>query len=279
MHCTAASPDRPATRERLADVRIVITGAAGRIGRQMTLELADSHELVLLDRKQPKARKWIRVDLTKRGPRRRYGPDSPVFSWEHHLEGADAVLHLAGNPSPRASLPDALRANVEGTWNVLEAASRQGVPRVVYASSNWVVRREIEAAHARNELPIRPPAGASPDTAYGLSKAAAELAGRMAVEDGRIDCFVTARIGRLEPRPVATERLSVPHRITIGRTDLRMLLRLCLERPLRGYHLVYGVSPVPSAAFDLDSTRRLLNWSPVDIPEGPTVEDRVTKTA
>jgi hypothetical protein len=58
-----------------------------------------------------------------------------------------------------------------------------------------------------------------------------------------------------------------------------MLLRLCLERPLRGYHLVYGVSPVPSAAFDLDSTRRLLNWSPVDIPEGPTVEDRVTKTA
>lgn len=260
-------------------MRIVITGAAGRIGRQMRLELADSHELVLLDRKPPKARKWIRADITKRGPRRRYRPDSTVFSWEHHLDGADAVLHLAGNPSPRASLPDALRANVEGTWNVLEAASRQGVSRVVYASSNWVVRRELQAAHARDSLPLQPPEGTSPDTAYGLSKAAAELAGRMAVEDGRIDCFVAARIGRVEPRPIARERLSIQDRITIGRTDLRMLLRLCLERPLHGFHLVYGVSPVPGAAFNLDSTRRLLDWSPVDIPKGPAVEGRATKTA
>jgi hypothetical protein len=245
----------------------------------MRLELADSHELVLLDRKAPKARKWICADITKRGPRRRYRPASAVFSWEHHLDGADAVLHLAGNPSPRASLPNALRANVEGTWNVLEAASRQGVSRVVYASSNWVVRREIQAAHARDSFPLPPPVGTSPDTAYGLSKAAAELAGRMAVEGGKIDCFVAARIGRVELRPVATERLSIEDRIIIGRTDLRMLLRLCLERPLHGFHLVYGVSPVPGAAFDLDSTRRLLDWSPVDIPESPPVQGRTAKTA
>ena len=259
-------------------MRIVITGAAGRIGRQMTLELGNSHELVLLDRLRPKAGKWIRADLTKRGSGRRRGPDGPI-SWERYLEGADAILHLAGNAGPRDSLPEVLKTNVEGTWNLLEAASRQGVPRVVFASSNWVVRRELNDLHARNELPLRGVDRPSPNTPYGLSKAAAELAGRMVVEDGRIACFVGVRIGRVESRPLAKERSSMPDRLTLGTADLRQLLRLCLERPLRGFHLVYGVSPVPGAAFDLDSTRRLLDWSPVDIPEGPPVQGRAAKTA
>jgi uronate dehydrogenase len=264
---------------RLADVRIVITGAAGRIGRQMILELSDSHEIVALDRRQPRARRWHCVDLTKGGLRRRYAPDSGAFSWERYFEGADAVLHLAGNASPRDSMAEVLQTNVQGTWNVLEAASRQGVPRIVFASTNWVVRRELLDLYVRDELPLRGIERLSPNTPYGLSKAAAELAGRMAVEDGRIACFIGVRIGRVEARPLTKTKGSLGDRLTIGAADLRTLLRLCLERPLKGFHLVYGVSPVPGAAFDLDTTRRLLDWSPVDIPERPAVCGRAEKTA
>jgi uronate dehydrogenase len=260
-------------------MRVVITGAAGRIGRQMRLELSDSHEVVALDRRQPRAGRWHRADLTKRGPRRRYVPDDGSFSWEPYFEGADAVLHLAGNAGPHDSMEAVLRTNVLGTWNVLEAASRQGVPRVVFASTNWVVRRELLDLHARDELPLRGVERPSPTTPYGLSKVAAELAGRMAVEEGLIACFVGVRIGRVESRPLPKDKGSLGDRLTIGTADLRMLLRLCLERPLEGFHLVYGVSPVPGAAFDLDTTRRLLDWTPADIPESPSNPGRAEKTA
>ncbi len=259
-------------------MKIVITGAVGRIGRQMVLELEDSHELVLLDRRQPGNSDSIRADLTGKPPRRRYGPDSPVFGWEHHLEGADAVLHLAGNPSPRAALTDALRGNVEGTWNVLEAAARHGVPRVVYASSYWAVRRELEDT-AADPGPIPDPAHPSPNTPYGLSKAAAELAGRMAVESGSIECFVAVRIGAVIWKPARDFVPPVRERSALGVADLRTILRLCLERPLSGFHVVYGISPIPDRLVDLESTRRTLEWAPLELHEDPAVEPGSPKHA
>lgn len=258
-------------------MKIVITGAVGRIGRVMVQELADRHELTLLDRRQRRNFESIRADLTRRAPRWRYGPGSNVFSWEHHLEGADAILHLAGNPSPRASLPDALRGNVEGTANVLEAAARHGVPRIVYASSFWAVRRALRDAAARGAGPIPDPLHASPNTPYGLSKAAAELAGQMAVEAGRIDCFLAVRIGAVNWRPPREPVDPIQRRCAVGVADLRTILRLCLERPLHGYHVVYGISPVPDGLIDLEATRRLLGWSPLETHESPAVEFRVTQ--
>ena len=259
-------------------MKIVITGAVGRIGRQMVMELEDRHELVLLDRRHPGPKGSIRADITAKPPRRRYGPASPVFAWEHHLEGADAVLHLAGNPSPHASLPDALRGNVEGTWNVLEAAARNGVPRVVYASSYWAVRRELEEKAAAVSGPIADPHHPSPNTPYGLSKAAAELAGRMAVEAGDIDCFLAVRIGAVKWKPPRDESAPAAERSAIGTADLRTILRLCLERPLSGFHVVYGISPIPNRIVDLETTRRVLDWSPLELHEDPATEPRVTQT-
>ena len=259
-------------------MKIVITGAVGRIGRHMVLDLEDRHELVLLDRRHPAKSGSIRADITAKPPRRRYGPASPVFAWEHHLEGADAVLHLAGNPSPRASLPDALRGNVEGTWNVLEAAARNGVSRIVYASSYWAVRRELEDKAAALSGPIADPHHPSPNTPYGLSKAAAELAGRMAVEAGDIDCFLAVRIGAVKWKPPREADAPAAERSAIGTADLRTILRLCLERPLSGFHVVYGISPSPDRIVDLETTRRVLDWSPLELHEDPATEPRVTQT-
>ena len=259
-------------------MKIVVTGAVGRIGRQMVMELEDQHELVLLDRRQSGKTGSICADITAKPARRRYRPASPVFAWEHHLECAGAVLHLAGNPSPLASLTDALRSNVEGTWNILEAAARNGVPKVVYASSCWAVRRQLDDTSESRSGPIADPHHSSPNTPYGLSKAAAELAGRMAVEAGSIDCFLAVRIGTVKwkpPREIGTPGVEGS---AIGVADLRTILRLCLERPLTGFHVVYGISPIPHRIVDLETTRRVLDWSPLELHEDPTAEPRVTHT-
>jgi nucleoside-diphosphate-sugar epimerase len=84
--------------------------------------------------------------------------------------GADVIFHQAAMRSVPRSVADPLGANasnVNGTLNVLEAARRAGVRRVVYASSSSVYGD-------RPELPKRedqPPAPISP---YAVSKAAGE---------------------------------------------------------------------------------------------------------
>ncbi|MCZ9341959.1 NAD-dependent epimerase/dehydratase family protein, partial [Streptomyces sp. TRM76130] len=50
------------------------------------------------------------------------------------VRGVDAILHLAGI-SLEAPFEKILKANIEGTYNVYEAAREEGVGRVVLASS------------------------------------------------------------------------------------------------------------------------------------------------
>ncbi len=89
---------------------------------------------------------------------------------ERVVAGAAVVFHQAAMRSVPRSVADPLGANdhnVNGTLNVLEAARRAGVKRVVYASSSSVYGD-------RPELPKRedqPPAPISP---YAVSKAAGE---------------------------------------------------------------------------------------------------------
>lgn len=54
------------------------------------------------------------------------------------VRGVDAVIHLAGI-SLEASFDKILKANIEGTYNLYEAAREEGVRRVVSASSNHAV--------------------------------------------------------------------------------------------------------------------------------------------
>ena len=100
----------------------------------------------------------------------------------------------------------------------------------------------------------------------------------MAVDAGSIDCFVAVRIGAVKWKPPRDAAQPVQERSALGVADLRTILRLCLERPLRGFHVVYGISPIPDRLVDLEITRRTLDWSPQEIHEGPAVEPRVTQT-
>jgi UDP-glucose 4-epimerase len=93
----------------------------------------------------------------------------PADALERVLAGADYVFHLAAlKHRTAAGAPRALLAgNVIGTWELLSAAARAGVRKVVFASSLF--------AHGGRQAPAQkeddPP---RPDTAYGVSKLAGE---------------------------------------------------------------------------------------------------------
>jgi uronate dehydrogenase len=70
---------------------------------------------------------------------------------------------LAGVPE-EAEWEKVLALNIEGCFNVFEAARRQGVKRVIFASSNHAVGFHRRERFIDNTVVPRP------DTRYGVSK-------------------------------------------------------------------------------------------------------------
>ena len=247
-------------------MRVVITGAAGRIGRQMVEELSDAYELCLIDRVRLPRRRSIVADLSLShgGPLKRTWQRFGRWGWIDLFRGVDVVLHLAADVRNDAPWDSVYVNNIKATWNVLEAAARYQVPRVIFASSNWAVRSLEQSLAPACYQPGGPKIGsaASPQPLgpYGISKALGELAGRMFVDQRQLHSFVAVRIGAYGPEPDETdERLRA---IWVGVEDLRSLLRRCVESSSRGFHVVYGVSGQTTAPYDLSYTCNFLSWQP-----------------
>jgi len=237
-------------------MRIIITGAAGRIGSTLVEELSGEHELCLMDRTAVPGRTSLVTDLTVSQELR-----TNIF------EGYAAVIHLAADARNLAPWESVLHDNIEATWNVIEAAARNNVRRVIFASSNWAVKaREralAPACYADSGPKIASDFAPQPLYPYGLSKAFGELAGRMFVDGGQLGSFVAVRIGYYHPDPPEDENL---RRLWIGSQDLRSLFRRCVEAEFEGFHVVYGISAQTTAPYDLSYSRHLLSWEPRQSP-------------
>ena len=246
-------------------MRVVVTGAAGQIGSAMVEELSGSHELCLIDRSPISGRESIAADLSRsRG--RRWCVVGPA-RWTETFRGADVVLHLAADRSPKAPWQRVSRDNVQGTWNVIETAAMHRVRRVVFASSNWSVKATERALAPGCYTPEGPKIDSDtpprPLTPYGISKAFGELIGRTFVDEGKLGAFVAVRLGSCLLGPPKNQEKSY---LWIGTQDLRSLLRRCVEAEFEGFHVVYGVSAQPTSPYDLSYTCRLLSWKPQQLP-------------
>src|SRR5439155_17045837 len=98
-------------------MRVIITGAAGRIGSQLVAELSGSHELCLIDRRQMEVKNSIVADLSTRpvtnGWRSWFKTKS--WRWSDAFEKADVVVHLAANIEPLAPWQKVLPDNIQAT--------------------------------------------------------------------------------------------------------------------------------------------------------------------
>jgi nucleoside-diphosphate-sugar epimerase len=105
------------------------------------------------------------------------------------MEGHDAVIHLAAIPSPRNAAPEVVfGTNVQGTWNVLQAAYESGIGKVVLCSSECATG----LCYQKGErpplyLPVDEAHPLRPTEPYSLSKQLGEAAGESFSRRGGIE--------------------------------------------------------------------------------------------
>ncbi|WP_345650453.1 NAD(P)-dependent oxidoreductase [Streptomyces tremellae] len=227
---------------------VLLTGAAGGLGTLMRgLLPAHGYELRLFDavpvEGEPDA---ITADLADTGALR------------EAVRGVDAVLHLAGI-SLESTFEKILRANVEGTYNLYEAARAEGVGRIVYASSNHAVGYTPRPAGGEPLVPVDTPR--RPDTFYGLSKCFGEDLAQLYWDKHGIET-VSVRIGSCFPEPTTVRMLS----LWMSPADGARLFHAALTAQGVGHTVVYGSSANTRLWWDLSSARAL-GYEPQDDSE------------
>lgn len=241
-------------------MKVLVTGAAGSIGRVVTVGLADrGHTVVGLDRvPQPDGTDmaWYTADCA----------DADAVAAVFGEESFDAVVHLAGHPG-EANLPDSLTSHVVTTAALLDAMVEHDVRRFVYAGSNHAVGRT-----PRTELltvDTRP----RPDTFYGVGKVAAEAVMSLYADRYGIDA-VSCRIGSFLERPESVRNLST----WLSHDDCVRMVEAAITAPAPGYAVLYGISDNTRAWWDLEPGRAL-GYEPLDDAEefasqiGPSADD------
>lgn len=222
---------------------ILLTGAAGTIGTALARGLpAYGHRLRLLDSRPVAGNDTVVADITDR--------DALAAA----MDGIDAVVHFAGlvNEGPFDGL---LRANIDGTYNVFDAAHRAGVRRIVYASSGRAVGFTARAPMVGVDVPPRP------DGYYGLSKVFGEALGRL-YSDRYGMAVACLRIGTFGEQPTMPRELS----LWLSPGDAVRLVHACLTYPDLSYAVVYGISANTRAWWDL-APGHAVGYHPVDDAE------------
>lgn len=228
--------------------RILITGAAGRIGQVLREGLRDTNTILRLcditELSEPqKNEEIVNADV------------SDFSSMDHAMKNVDCVVHLAGIPT-EAPWENLSAINIDGTYNIFETARRNNVKRIVFASSNHTVGfyrlpNEID----NNVLP-------RPDTLYGVTKVFGEALGRFYVDKYNLS-VACIRIGSFEERPCEERHL----RTWISHRDLVQLVHKCIIAPEFNYLTIYGVSANSRKKWDNDEVAKFLNYHPQDNAE------------
>jgi len=239
--------------------RILITGAAGRIGTVLKQKLASHYDLVLADVipiDDPAGCIVIRGDIADMEAARRM------------VEGADVVVHMAANPDPNASWESLLEPNVIGLYNIFEAAHAANCRRVIYASSIHTIMGYPADQQVSTNMPVRPL------DLYGATKVWGEALARCYADQRGLSA-ICLRLGWVidgADRAIQLTRetvLSRPHGddldMILTYDDLVRLITASIEAPasLR-YGIFHGISDNRWKRLDISDAREVLGYNPRD---------------
>lgn len=236
-------------------MRVVVTGAAGRVGKVVARYLGDNgFDVVATDREVGR-----RADL---------GDLGQVFGV---LAGADAVVHLGAIPAPEGWPSETVFTNnTVAQFNVFEACATLGIGRVVSASSLSAYGYPFQHRWSEPEyFPLDEQHPLVPQDAYGLSKAVGEqiaaaycrrtggtavsLRFSTVVDEQTVAHFAGIMTGK--PEIGACSLWSYVHVMDVAR-----ICEAALTTPLEGHHAVLWTAS--DALADTPTDELLDRWYP-----------------
>ena len=234
-------------------MRIFFTGGSGKAGKHVAPYLAEhGHQVTnadLVPLRHPDVDD-LTVDLTDAGDT--YSamaglanldeldlPEQPTY---------DAVVHFAAVPRILLrSDATTYAANVLSTYNVLEAATRLGIPKIVFASSETTYGICFAQGERRPAyVPVDEEHPTVPEDAYAMSKVASETTARSFHARTGIDIYGLRINNVIEPHeyaelfPPFLEDPSLRRRNVfayIDTRDLGQIVQCCLETDGLGYEV------------------------------------------
>ncbi len=243
--------------------RIIFTGGTGKAGRHAVPHLlAKGYKILNVDLKPldlPGVNTLI-TDITDSG--QVFNAFTTHFGFDGYDEGKppkapDAIVHFAAVPRVMIN-PDntTFAQNTVGTYNVLEAAMKLGVRKVIFASSETTYGVCFaEGDKDYHSFPLEEDYDTDPMDSYGLSKVVNEKTGRAFAMRYGADVYAL-RIGNvIEPHeyanfpgyladPMSRKRNAWSY---IDARDLGEIVHLCLQKDGLGYQVFNAVNDTITA--------------------------------
>jgi nucleoside-diphosphate-sugar epimerase len=252
-------------------MRIFFTGGSGKAGRHVTSHLAEQgHQVTNADlvASGNPAVADQQVDLTDAGET--YSAMAGLATMDElelsHQPAYDAVVHFAA--VPRILLTSDTRTyatNVLSTYNVLEAATRLGVRKVVFASSETTYGICFAQGERRPlYVPVDEEHQTVPEDAYAMSKVAGEVTARSFQARTGADVYGLRINNVIEPHeyadlfPAFLDDPSLRRRNVfayIDTRDLSQLVQRCLEVDGLGYEVFNVANADMSVAASTEEVR------------------------
>jgi nucleoside-diphosphate-sugar epimerase len=245
------TPHVPVTAEAGSRLRprILVTGAAGHVGREILPYLREHFSLRLLDvqRMQPEGDDdVVRADVRDAGALRRACRD------------VSTIVHLAVVDHKEPDFTTRMMpVNVDGTYQVFEAARRTGVGRVVLASTGQVVGAYPATEWLDTGAPVRP------SSVYACTKVFGEALARYYADSHGV-AAICLRIGWFD----AYDGEFVRNRPEMRRTwcsprDLAQIIVKSIQSDVR-FAVLFAVSDNPRRHWHLDDARTTVGYIPQD---------------
>lgn len=234
-------------------MRVLFTGGSGKAGRHVVAYLADKGHRVMNVDKVPLNHPGVHdliADITDAG--QMFSAMQTYAGFEEMEAGTgaqtfDAVVHFAAIPRLLLA-PDTetYRVNVMGTYNVLEAAVKMGIRKIIVASSETTYGVCFSDGQVDPKvLPLDEDYDIDPMDAYGMSKKVNEVTARSVQRRSGADIYAL-RIGNvIEPDeyhrfpgffadPGSRRRIAFSY---IDARDLGQIVDLCLQKDGLGFQV------------------------------------------